>query len=210
MDATNLPESQPAAEELPPASAPPLAALDAVPTMGFDTNTCAICLDPLRGGASYITVSCGHKFHLTCTTRHAATRRGAACPLCRAPLSSALGGLPDAADGEPAPRRPRLEYTLDEPLPPPPAHAPPAVTITVTAEWTAPREDGTLDGVATLVVPPEVPARAGVDVVRAFPGSMLRAEAASALGADTTGFCFLRRCACWTCPAPCRAPSWLC
>jgi len=56
---------------------------------GTVNDDCSICLSALGLGASLLTLSCGHKFHLQCLVSNVQAQNKE-CPLCRANIDASL------------------------------------------------------------------------------------------------------------------------
>lgn len=54
-----------------------------------DSDDCSICLNALTIGASLLTLTCGHKFHLQCLVSNVKAQNKE-CPLCRATIDDLL------------------------------------------------------------------------------------------------------------------------
>lgn len=52
-------------------------------------DDCSICLTALGLGASLLTLTCGHKFHLQCLISNVKAQNKE-CPLCRATIDTSL------------------------------------------------------------------------------------------------------------------------
>lgn len=53
------------------------------------SDDCSICLNALTVGASLLTLSCGHKFHLQCLISNVQAQNKE-CPLCRTTIDDSL------------------------------------------------------------------------------------------------------------------------
>jgi hypothetical protein len=59
------------------------------PSSATGNDDCSICLSTLGLGASILTLSCGHKFHLQCLVSNIKAQNKE-CPLCRTTIDASL------------------------------------------------------------------------------------------------------------------------